>query len=142
VFQVGGEAQQIPLRNLESADPVTANLVLMNMHRVSRYSAALHVFEFATGLLSTHVTTDQHGRMSILMKLVENAEQIVFAIDPRSMIPLAGDGAGAAQFNSGDQRLRIPTLEVNENGQVYQLSNVVLRLIDESELRFALESYE
>ena len=66
----------------------------------------------------------------------------MFEVDPRSMVALAVDPEGIAVFDAGDQRLRIPRVEINDNGTVSVLNNVVLRLIDEARLRFALESYE
>lgn len=142
VYTIGGEAQSIPLRDSVGGAPVTANLVLLNIHRVHRFSTALHVFEYQTGILSTHVNAGDFGLMSLLLRLVENAGQIVFEVDPRSMVALAVDPEGIAVFNSGDQRLRIPRIEVNDNGTVSVLNNVVLRLIDEARLRFVLEAYE
>ena len=142
VYTIGGEAQSIPLRDSAGGAPVTANLVLLNIHRVQRFSTALHVFEYETGILSTHVNTGEFGLMSLLLRLVENAEQTVFEVDPRSMVALAVDPEGIAVFDAGDQRLRIPRVEINDNGTVSVLNNVVLPLIDEARLRFALESYE
>lgn len=143
VTSAGGEAQQMPVRGTSTLGlPLTENLVLINMHRVQRFSTALHVFEHQTGLLSTQVSTNEFGRMSLLMKLVESETDIVFEVDPRSMVDLEIEPAALASYSSDDQRLRIPQVEVNDNGSISVLNNVVLRLLDEARLRFVLESYE
>jgi peptidyl-prolyl cis-trans isomerase A (cyclophilin A) len=143
VTSAGGEAQQMPVRGSSALGlPLTENLVLINMHRVQRFSTSLHVFEYQTGLLSTQVNTNQYGRMSLLLKLVESETNVIFEVDPRSMVDLEVEPAGLASFSTNDQRLRIPQVEVNDNGTVSVLNNVVLRLADEARLRFVLESYE
>jgi hypothetical protein len=45
-------------------------------------------------------------------------------------------------YTDSDQRLRIPQVELNRNGQVSVINNVVMRLIDPVRLRFAIESFE
>jgi len=151
-YSIGGEAQAMPLRNTEGAPPpangfppVTENLVLINMHRVQRFSSAMHVFEYQTGILSTQVNAgDDLGRMSMLLGVVpgDDPAQTYFEIDPRSMVDLAINPEGMASFSSDDQRLRIPQVEINNNGNVSLVNNVVLRMVDEARLRFVLESYE
>jgi hypothetical protein len=76
------------------------------------------------------------------MRIVEDAAQTVFQVEPRSIIPLAISPAGMASYTESDQRLRIPQVELNRNGQVSVINNVVMRLIDPVRLRFAIESFE
>jgi peptidyl-prolyl cis-trans isomerase A (cyclophilin A) len=142
-YAVSSLVQQMPLRDYDGfSGPEDKNLVHINMYRVQRYSTAMHVFEYQSAKLNIYVDTDQFGRLSLLMNLVEDGPDIIFEVDPIGMIPLAIDPEGMATFNSGDQRLRIPVVELNNMGQVSVLKNVVMRLIDEARLRFVVESYQ
>jgi peptidyl-prolyl cis-trans isomerase A (cyclophilin A) len=142
-YELSALVRQIPLRDYDGfSGPEDKNLVHINMYRVQRYSTAMHVFEYQSAKLNIYVDTDQFGRLSLLMNLVEDGPDIIFEVDPIGMIPLAIDPEGMATFNSGDQRLRIPVVELNNMGQVSVLKNVVMRLIDEARLRFVVESYQ
>jgi peptidyl-prolyl cis-trans isomerase A (cyclophilin A) len=142
-YAVSSLVQQMPLRDYDGfSGPEDRNLVHINMYRVQRYSSAMHVFEYHSAKLNTYVDTDQFGRLSLLMNLVEDGPEIIFEVDPVGMIPLAISPEGMATFNSGDRRLRIPVVELNNMGQVSVLRNVVMRLIDEARLRFVVESYQ
>lgn len=142
-YAVSSLVQQMPLRDYDGfSGPEEKNLVHINMYRVHRFSSALHVFEYQSARLNTYVDTDQFGRLSLTMNLVEDSPEIVFEVDPVGLIPLAIAPEGMATFNSGDQRLRIPAVEINNMGQLSVINNVVMRLVDGARLRFVLESYE
>src|SRR5690606_7994641 len=144
-FPVSEYITQLPVRDMETAVggyPAGKNLVLMNMWRVDRHSSSLHVFEFSTGILSTYVNAGDSGRLSLLLKVVPNTgAETIFEIDPASLVPLAIEPDGMATFSWDDLRLRLPVVEVNQNGQVQLIYNAVLRMTDQATLRFVLESY-
>lgn len=142
---VSDSVTDMPVRDYgaTSTGPVEKNLVLMNVYRVQRYSESMHVFDFSTGLLNTYVNGGTTlGNVGLVMKIVEDGAQIAFEVDPRSLIPLAISPEGMASYTESDQRLRIPQVELNQNGQVSHINNVVMRLIDAASLRFVIESYE
>ncbi|TFH71476.1 hypothetical protein E3V39_13325 [Gammaproteobacteria bacterium LSUCC0112] len=142
---VSDSVTDMPVRDYgaTSTGPVEKNLVLMNVYRVQRFSESMHVFDYSTGLLNTYINGGTTlGNVGLVMKIVEDGAQIVFQVDPRSMIPLAITPAGMASYADSDQRLRIPQVELNQNGQVSHINNVVMRLIDAANLRFVVESYE
>ncbi len=146
VIPVSNAISQLPVRDFDfaaSSAPSEKNLVLMNVWRVDRFSSSLHVFEFRTGRLSTYVNAGTSGRLSMLLNVVGNTgSDTIFQIDPASVIPLAIEPEGMASFSMDDQRLRIPSVEVDDNGQVSVIRNVVLRMIDQASLRFVLESWD
>ncbi|MDO9476143.1 MAG: peptidylprolyl isomerase [Pseudohongiella sp.] len=142
---VSDSVTDMPVRDYgaTATGPVEKNLVLMNVYRVQRFSESMHVFDYGTGLLNTYVNGGETlGNVGLVMQIVEDGAQIVFQVDPRSIIPLAITPAGMASYSESDQRLRIPQVELNQNGQVSQVSNVVMRLVDAVNLRFVIESYE
>lgn len=145
VINVGGEAQQLPVRDFNAQGgqlPVEANLVLINMHRVDRFSAAVNVFEFGTAVLTTSVDAGSLGNISLNMHLFSDGPELLFDIIPSSIVPLAAAPEGRGVFDETDQRLRLPQVELNDNGQVSVINNVVMRLTDAAQLRFVVESYE
>lgn len=145
VINVGGEAQQLPVRDFDTQQnqlPVEANLVLINMHRVDRFSSAVNVFEYSTALLATSVDAGDLGNLSLTMRLVSDGPELIFEIIPASIVPLAIAPEGRGVFTEADQRLRLPQVELNDNGQVSTISNVVMRLTDAAQLRFVVESYD
>lgn len=142
---VSDSVADIPVRDYTAANagPVERNLVMFNIYRVQRFSESMHVFDFGTGQLNTYVNAGATiGNVALLMRIVEDAAQTVFQVDPRSIIPLAISPAGMASYTEGDQRLRIPQVEINRGGQVSVINNVVMRLIDPVNLRFVIESFE
>jgi peptidyl-prolyl cis-trans isomerase A (cyclophilin A) len=141
-YPVSEVVAQIPLRNYAGAAPVGDNLVHMNMYRVQRHSSAMHVFEMFTLKLGIFVNTDQFGPLSLQMNLVEDTPNIVFEVEPRGIIPLASEFEGMASFSSQDLLLRIPQVEINDMGNVYLLNNLIMRLVDDVNLRFILESFD
>ncbi|MBU2097629.1 MAG: peptidylprolyl isomerase [Gammaproteobacteria bacterium] len=145
VIAVSTGITQLPVRDFNTATdpaPLEKNLVMLNAWRVNRFSSALHVFEYGSARLSTYVNAGALGNLSLTMRVVEDTTQTIFQIDPQSIIPLAIAPEGMATFSDADQRLRIPSVEVNNNGQVSVLNNVVLRMIDAGTLRLVLESFE
>ena len=135
----------LPVRDYTASNtgPVEKNLAMFSVYRVQRYSESMHVFDFGTGLLNTYVNAGATiGNVGLLMRIVEDAAQTVFQVEPRSIIPLAISPAGMGTYTDSDQRLRIPQVELNRNGQVSIINNVVMRLIDPVRLRFAIESFE
>lgn len=138
----GGEAQAMPLRDYTNGLPLTENLVLMNIYRVDRFSTAMHVFEYSSGRLSAYVNAGDLGNYSMQFNLVQGGDEIIFALDTTSMVPLAVEPEGMADYSADEQKLTIPQVEINNNGSVSVLNNAVLRLIDEGQMRFVLESYE
>lgn len=145
VINVGGEAQQLPVRDFDAQQnqlPVEANLVLINMHRVDRFSSAVNVFEYSRALLTTSVDAGDLGNLSLNMRLVSDGPEVIFEVVPDSIVPLAIAPEGQGVFDAADQRLRLPQLEVNDNGQIRTVTNVVMRMSDATQLRFVVESYE
>lgn len=145
VINVGGEAQQLPVRDFDAQQsqlPVEANLVLINMHRVERFSSAVNVFEYGTALLNMAVDAGELGHLSLNMRLIDDGPELVFEIIPDSIVPLAIEPAGKGVFDAAEQRLRLPQVELNNNGQVSVINNVVMRMADAAQLRFVVESYQ
>jgi len=112
------------------------------MHRVDRFSSAVNVFEYRNALLTTSVDAGDLGNLSLTMRLVNDGPELVFEVIADSIVPLAIAPEGRGVFAATDQRLRIPQVELNNNGQVSVINNVVLRLADAAQLRFVVESYE
>lgn len=141
---VSDSVTDMPVRDYTASGigPVEKNLVMFNVYRVQRFSESMHVFDFGTGLLNTYVNAGATiGNVGLVMRIVEDAAQTVFQIEPRSIIPLAISPAGMGSYTDSDQRLRIPQVELNRNGQVSVINNVVMRLIDPVRLRFVIESF-
>lgn len=142
---VSDSVADMPVRDYTASGtgPVEKNLVMLNVYRVQRFSESMHVFDFGTGLLNTYVNAGATiGNVGLVMRVIEDAAQTVFQIEPRSIIPLAISPAGMGSYTDSDQRLRIPQVELNRNGQVSVINNVVMRLIDPVRLRFAIESFQ
>lgn len=139
---VGGSATEMPLRNFTSGLPVTDNLVLMSAYRVDRFSTAMHTFEYSRGRLATYVDLGELGTYSLQFNLVQDTGEVIFQLDTTNMVPLEISPDGMADYLPGVQKVAIPSVEVNNNGSVSVLNNVVLRMIDESQMHFVLESYE
>lgn len=142
VFALGNSQSQIPLHSSETSDELTVNnFVTMNAEVVQRYSAALAVFESQSGLLMASVDGGATlGAYSVNLSLQPQLPGTVFRLNADSLVRLAIRPIGMATY--ADNKLRIPTLEVNENGNVRVLRNVVLGLTDASQWLFSLESYE
>lgn len=145
VVNVGGEAQQLPVRDFDTQQnqlPVEANLVLINMHRVGRFSTAVNVFEHGTALLTMSVDAGDFGNISLNMRLVNDGPELTFEVIPDSIVRLAVEQQGRGVFDAAEQRLRLPQVELNNNGQVSVINDVVMRMTDAAQLRFVVESYQ
>lgn len=145
VYSLTGTQQTaLPLYNLGSSSSLTAaNLVSMNMEVVQRYSSALNVFESTSGLLALTVDGGEAiGKYSLNLSLIEEQPSIKFRLNPDSMVLLATSPIGSAQFLSANNQLLVPSLELNMNGDVSVISNVVLQLDDADSWTFTLKSYD
>jgi len=142
VFALGNVQSQIPLHSTEASDELTVdNFVTMNAEVVQRYSSSLAVFETQSGLLMASVDGGATlGAFSVNLSLQPQLPGTVFRLNADSLVRLAIRPIGMATY--ADNKLRIPTLEVNENGNVRVLRNVVLALTDASQWLFSLESFE
>jgi len=142
VFALGNVQSQIPLHSTDSSDELTVNnFVTMNAEVVQRYSSALAVFESHSGLLMASVDGGATlGAFSVNLSLQPQLPGTVFRLNADSLVRLAIRPIGMATY--ADNKLRIPTLEVNENGNVRVLRNVVLGLSDAAQWLFSLETYE
>jgi len=120
-----------------------SNFVQMTVEVTERFSSAPHVFESNSGLLITSVDVDNGTELiSMNFNQIPAGEEVVFRANLESVIPRKEDFAGMASYSTSDQRLRIPDLEVNLNGSVSVVSNVVLVLSDQQASLFTLESYD
>jgi len=144
VYNLGTLHDQLPLYNFAASTSLTnANFVVMNTEVVQRYSSALNLFESNSGLLITTVNGGETlGYYSLNLSLVDDQSGIKFRLNPDSLVQLAINPVGSAVFSSTDNKLRIPSLEVNMNGNVSIISNVVLGLSDASNWIFTLETYD
>ncbi len=145
VYSLTGTQQTaLPLYNLGTSSSLTAaNLVSMNLEVVQRYSSALNVFESTSGLLTLTVDGGEAiGRYSLNLSLIEEQPSIKFRLNPDSMVLLAINPIGSAQFLSANNQLLVPSLELNMNGDVSMISNVVLQLDDADSWTFTLKSYD
>ncbi len=119
------------------------DFVYMNVEVVDRFSEAPHVFETSRGILITSV--DVNGgeeTISLNFNSVPSDGDLVIKANLESIIPRRDRFDGIATFSTTDNRLRIPSLEVNQNGSVFLLSNVVFVLTDAAQSLFTIESYE
>lgn len=144
VYNLGTQQNQLPLYNFDSSSSLTAaNFVTMNAEVVQRYSAALHVYESNSGLLIATVDGGETlGTYSLNLSLIEDQAEIKFRLNADSLVLLGNKPDGRATFSTADNRLRIPSLELNMNGNTSAISNVVLVLSDASNWIFTLESYD
>jgi peptidyl-prolyl cis-trans isomerase A (cyclophilin A) len=120
-----------------------SSFVYMNVEVTERFSAAAHVYESGTGLLITSVNID-NGSDIVSLNFSSVASDLGFVIqaNQESVIPRQAAFDGIATFDSNVGRFTIPSLEVNLNGSVSVISNVVFKLIDPARARFLLDSYE
>ena len=142
VYALGSTQQQIPLHSDDGASALTVdNFVTMNAEVVQRYSSALAVFESQSGLLMVSVDGGSTlGAYSANLSLQPQLPGTVFRLNADSLVRLAIRPIGMATY--ADNKIRIPSLEVNENGNVRVLTNVVLALTDATNWLFTLESFQ
>ena len=119
------------------------DFVYINVEVTERFSSAPHVFESATGLLITSVDIDNGSNfISLNFNVVPSESEVVVKANLDSVIPRQASLLGIATFSTSDNRLRIPSLEVNLDGAVSLVSNVVFVLSDAVNFLFTLESFD
>ena len=119
------------------------DFVYINVEVVQRHSNAIHMFESVSGLLITSVDVDGGAdTVSMNFNLVASATDVIFEANLESIIPRRDGLVGIATYSSTDTRLRIPSLEVNFEGSISLVTNVVFVLSDPQQNQFRLESYD
>ncbi len=144
IFSLGQTHTQLPLANYEAFTVVKAsNFITMTTQVVQRFSEALAVFESQSGKLMLTIDGGEAlGVHSLHMSLLTDRPGVVLRLLPDTMIALAIKPVGAATFTTADNKIRIPSLEVNNNGNVSIYKNVVLGLSNAQAWEFTLESFE
>lgn len=138
---LGVKASDAPYVTAAYTDP--RDFLYMNVEVVERLSGAPHVFETNSGLLITSVDIDGGADLiSMNFNAVPAGEDVVIQANVESVISRRGPVEGVATFSSADGRLRIPALEVNTNGAVSVVSNVVFALTNTNPVQFTLESFQ
>lgn len=122
--------------------PAEANLVMMYMNRVERHSESLHVFEYRYAELTTSIHAGELGNLSVNMRQISGGPEVIFELIPESVILLANAPEGIGNYDVANGVVTLPTVELNNFGQVSQIRNVVMRLDDPENMRFVVESYE
>ncbi|MDX1492010.1 MAG: peptidylprolyl isomerase [Pseudohongiellaceae bacterium] len=144
-YAPGSLFPNLPLRNFDGVglEVITEDkFVTLSMEVVERFSSAVSVFEYGSGTLMTSVDAGLVGRISLKMDLLTEREGIVLKVDQASLVPLEIVPEGGVTFSLDDNRLRIPSLELNNNGVVSVATDVVLLLTDAENLEFTLESIQ
>ena len=140
-INLGFKASDAPYVTADYADP--RDFLFMNVEVVERLSGAPHVFETNSGLLITSVDVDNGSELiSMNFNSVPAGDDVVIQANVESVISRRGPVDGIATFSSADSRLRIPSLEVNANGSVSVVSNVVFLLTNTNPVQFTLESFQ
>lgn len=140
-IDLGVKASDAPYWTTPYTDP--RDFVFMNVEVVRRLSGAPHVLETGSGLLITSVDIDNGSELiSMNFNSVPAGDDVVIQANLESVIPRRGPLEGVATFSSADGRLRIPSLEVNMDGNVIIVSNVVFALTNTSPVQFTLESFQ
>lgn len=138
---LGGKASNAPFFTDLYSSPL--DFVYINAEVVNRFSSAPHVLETATGLMITSVNIDNgEDVISLNLNSVETSPNIVMQANLESVIPRIADLDGIASYSTTDQRLRIPSLEVNDRGNIFVVTNVVFALTNSNPVQFTLESYD
>jgi len=144
----------LPTINLEGPKAISApfitpqfssglEFVYMTVEVTQRFSEAPHVYETESGLLITSVNVNNGEELlAINFNTVASEPEVVIQANLESLIRRRDSYTGIATYSTTDNRLRIPTLEVNQNGSVFVLNNVVFALTDPALSRFTLESYD
>ena len=147
------EIDALPTVNLGakaiSAPHITQNYInpedflYINAEVTQRFSSAPHVFESGTGLLITSVNIDAGGDLiSMNFNAVASSPDVVIRANVESVIPRRDSFEGIAEYSTVDGRLLIPALEVNLNGSITVVTNVVFVLTDVATASFTLESFD
>ncbi len=138
---LGGKAPNAPYITADYTDP--RDFVYINAEVTERFSAAPHVFESSSGLLIISVSIDGGEQVaSMNFNAVAASPNVVIRGNPESFIPRRDSFNGIAEYSTADGRLRIPALEVNVNGSVSIVRNVVFVLTDAASVSFTLESFD
>lgn len=143
VVDLGSKASSAPYAS-ESYNSDPGNFVYVNVEEVDRFSSAPHVFESSSGLLITSVDVD-NGDQLIAMNfnvVPSTSDAVVIEANLESVIWRRNGYDGIATFSSSDNKLRIPSLEVNNAGVVSLVNNVVFALSSTDPVQFTLESYD
>ena len=147
------EIDALPTVNLGakaiSAPHITQNytnpegFLYINAEVTQRFSSAPHVFESESGLLITSVNIDAGGDLiSMNFNAVASSPDVVIRANVESVIPRRDSFEGIAEYSTVDGRLLIPALEVNLNGSITVVTNVVFVLTDVATASFTLESFD
>lgn len=119
------------------------DFVYMNAEVVERFSEAPHVYETNTGKLITTVSVDGGAELiSLNFDTLSSDPEVILQANTKSIIPRKETFPDIATYSTTDNRLRIPSLEINQNGNVFLLSNVVFVLSNTELSQFTLESYD
>jgi len=117
------------------------DFVYINAEITQRFSSAPHVLETVTGLMITSVDVDSGEEfISLNLNALPDTETLTLEANLESVIARR-EFEGMASYSSSDGRLRIPTLEVNDAGNVFLVNDVVFLQINDNPARFQLESY-
>lgn len=139
--ELGLKAPSAPYFTEQYTDP--RDFVYMNAEVMQRFSAAPHVFESATGLMITSVSIDSESELiSLNFNVAATEPNIVIRANAESAIVRKESFDGIAEYSTVDGRLRIPALEVNLDGAVSIVTNVVFVLTDLATASFVLESFD
>ncbi len=138
---LGDKAPNAPYVTDVYTDP--RDFVYINAEVTERFSAAPHVFESSSGLLITSVSIDAGAQVaSMNFNAVASSPNVVIRGNPESFIPRREGFDGIAEYSTVNGRLRIPALEVNLNGSVSIITNLVFVLTDAATASFTLESFD
>lgn len=138
---LGVKASDTPYWTTEFSNGL--DFIYMNVEVVDRFSEAPHVFETNRGLLITSVSVNNgEETVSLNFNSVPGEGDLVLRANLESIIPRRDSFEGIATYSTTDNRLRIPVLEVNQNGSVFLIRNVVFALTDAEQSLFTIESYE
>lgn len=141
VVELGLKAPNAPYITPQYTDP--RDFLYINAEVTRRFSAAPHLFESATGTLITAVSIDSGSDLiSLNFTAVASSPNVVIRANPESVIPRKETFNGIAEYSTVDGRLRIPALEVNLNGVISIVTNVVFVLTDAATASFTLESFD
>lgn len=142
VVGLGSKAPSAPYHT-DTYDSDPGNFVYVNIEVVERFSAAPHVFENNSGLLITSVNVNNEEELlSLNLNLLTDTPEVVFQVNMESVITRHASFDGIATYSSSDEKLRIPTLEVNNGGNVTLINNVILARSGSNPEQFVLESYQ
>ncbi len=140
IINLGAKASNAPYFTPQYNNPL--DFVYMNVEITERFSSAPHLFESASGLLISSVDVDNGDSViSLNFNTVPAESGVVIQANLESVIPRQAF-EGIATYSTADNRLRIPTLEANIDGQVSLVNNVVFVLSDPVSAQFTLESFD